>query len=98
MDPPHRPSRVAVRRVDDPGLFRRGQVRPHRQRPPPRMVDLVGTKQFERIFMPAFNQLTDSFQACRRSHANLLAGPETVVSRREGERDGHYVLPNSDRH
>ena len=51
-----------------------GQKRPHRQRPAPRLVDLVRTQQLERIFVSSFNQLADRIQRRRRSHTNLLAG------------------------
>ena len=80
MNSPHRQRAVAVRRVDHPRLVRRWQERPHRQHPAPRLVDLVGTEQLKGILMPSFNQLTDSFQACRRSHANLLAGDRSYAS------------------
>ena len=77
MDPPHGQRAVAVPRVDDPRLVGRGQKRPHRQRPPTRLVYLVRTQQLEWVLMPSFNQLMDRFQGRRRSHKHLHAGDRT---------------------
>ena len=97
MDPPHGQRPVAVRRIDDPRLARRGQKRPHRQRPPPRLVDLVRTEQLKWVLMPSFNQLTDRFQRHRRSHTNLLAGKlevnrteDSASRRRDGTVHAHH--------
>ena len=73
MNPPHRPRRVGVERIDHPSLRRLRQERPHRQRPTTRLGHLVRAQQREGVFVPSFNELPNAFQRHGRSHAFLLA-------------------------
>ena len=63
---------TAVGRLDDPGLLRIGQVRPHRHRRPSGIADLVRSQDFERIFVPAFDQGSNLIQLNASSHNHVL--------------------------
>ena len=61
MDPPHGPRRFLVRRIDHPGLRRLGK-KAHGQCPAAGLVYFVRTEDLKRVFISAFNQLSNFIQ------------------------------------
>ena len=72
MDATHRPRRLAVAWIDDPGLGRFRKECPHGQGPASRIIDHVGSEKFKGVVVISLDQSVNTFQRNARTHNFLL--------------------------
>ena len=72
MDATHRPCRLAMARIDDPGLGCFRKECPHRQGLPSRIIDHVGSEKFKGVVVISLDQSVNAFQRNASTHTFLL--------------------------